>query len=81
MATKEILLKKQNGSSNRTVRTLLTKEEIVACSNTSEAIRLCKARHPDASNGEIAKFLSRYQEKDMRPQQVFNTLNYIRKTK
>lgn len=35
----------------------------------AEAIRYCKKNHPDASNGEIARFLG------IRPQWVFNVIN------
>lgn len=37
--------------------------------SVAEAIRFCKKEHPDASNGEIARFLQ------IRPQWVFNVLN------
>lgn len=50
-------------------RQFLTQEEADKCDSMAAAIRMCKSKHPDASNGEIARFLQ------IRPQWVFNVLN------
>lgn len=50
-------------------RQLITQEQADTCTSMAQAIRLCKSEVPDASNGEIARFLG------IRPQWVFNVLN------
>lgn len=50
-------------------REFLTEAEQKKCKSVAEAIRLCKKKHPDASNGEIARYLQ------IRPQWVFNVIN------
>jgi len=56
-------------------REFITQEEADKCNSVAEAIRLCKKKHPDAKNGEIARFLG------IRPQWVHNVLNYQPKRK
>lgn len=38
-------------------------------------IRMCKEKDPKTSNGEIARFLTEFTGKFVRPQWVFNVLN------
>jgi hypothetical protein len=49
-------------------RQLLTQDQADKCKSMAEAIRMCKKLKPDATNGEIARFLG------IRPQWVFNVL-------
>jgi hypothetical protein len=49
-------------------RNLISQEQADGCKSVAETIRLCKHTVPDASNGEIARFLG------IRPQWVFNVL-------
>jgi hypothetical protein len=50
-------------------RQLITQQQADKCKSMAETIRLCKKTVPDATNGEIARFLQ------IRPQWVFNVLN------
>ena len=56
-------------------REFLTEAEQKNCKSMAEAIKLCKKKHPDAKNGEIARYLN------IRPQWVHNVLNYQPKRK
>lgn len=50
-------------------RQFFTQEQGDTFTSMAEAIRYCKSEYPDASNGEIARFLG------IRPQWVFNVIN------
>jgi hypothetical protein len=54
-------------------RAFLTEQEQKGCASMAQAIKLCKKKHPDAKNGEIARYLG------IRPQWVHNVLNYVPK--
>lgn len=54
-------------------REFLTEAEQKSCTSMAQAIKLCKKKHPDAKNGEIARYLG------IRPQWVHNVLNYKEK--
>lgn len=56
-------------------REFLTEAEQKGCKSMAEAIKLCKKKHPDAKNGEIARYLN------IRPQWVHNVLSYQPKRK
>lgn len=56
-------------------REFLTEQEQKGCKSMAEAIKLCKKKHPDAKNGEIARYLG------IRPQWVHNVLSYVPKRK
>jgi hypothetical protein len=49
-------------------RTFLTQKEVDTFPSTAAVIRAIKAKFPDATNGEIARFCN------IRPQWVFNVL-------
>ena len=50
----------------------LTKEEVLGFQSIADAIRYLVTKHPEASNGSIAKLLSNYHSKTVRPQWVYN---------
>ena len=65
--------------SETSYRTLCTQEEAGNCKTMADTIRLCKKNFPDATNGEISRFLSQGakvgEEGHVRPQWIFNVLN------
>lgn len=74
-----ITLPKSHSRSVGTTRVLLTQDQIDTCKSVAEVIRLCKKEVPDATNGEISRFLSDGkklgEEGFVRPQWVFNVIN------
>lgn len=60
---------------------ILTEAEIKKCTSMADAIRACVAKDPQLSNGTIARFLSKYHTKDVRPQWVYNVRNQELKRK
>lgn len=65
----------------RAPRQLLKAEDYKVGMTIASLIRLAKKKVPDASNGEISRFLSEFTGKHVRPQWVFNVLNTELKTK
>ncbi len=60
------------GRSETIDKTLLTDAELQQVKSMAEAIRLCIKKHPNESNGTIARFLSKHHVKKVPPQWVYN---------
>ncbi len=67
------------GRSNTQVLPDLTDAEVKKFTSIADAIRYVSKKYPEASNGSIAKLLSKYHTKDIRPQHVYNVKNQILK--
>lgn len=56
-------------------KVLLTDAEIESCVSVADAIRKCIKKHPNVSNGTIARFISKHHNKEVRVQWVYNVRN------
>lgn len=70
-----VIVKRAFSKNTAAPRQFLTQQEADKCTSMAAAIRACIKKHPDASNGEIARFLQ------IRPQWVFNVRNNPLKSK
>jgi hypothetical protein len=55
-------------------RQLLATSDYKAGMTIADLIRQCKSKHPEATNGEIGRFLTAFTGKFVRTQWVFNVL-------
>lgn len=75
------LMIKSKGRSESIVLPDLTAEEINKFNSMADAIRYVSKKYPKASCGSIANLLSKYHDKKVRPQHVYNVQHQILKTK
>ena len=76
------LMIKTNRQKAQTTLPDLTDDEIKKFNSIADAIRYVSKKYPDASNGSIAKLLSKYHPNgNVRPQHVYNVLHQIIKRK
>ena len=72
---------KTKGKSVTIDKDILTEKELEACNSMADAIRACVKKDPTASNGTIARFLSKHHTDTVRPQWVYNVRNQNLKRK
>lgn len=59
----------------------LSKEEVQQFVSIADAIRYLIKKYPEASNGSIARLVSKYHTKEVRVQWVYNVRHQILKSK
>lgn len=69
------------GRNEATILPKLSDEEVKSFNSIADAIRYVHNKYPTASNGSIAKLLTNYHTKPIRPQHVYNVLHQVLKGK
>lgn len=63
---------KTKGRSTTIDKDILTDDQLKSVESMADAIRLCIKVDPNASNGTIARFLSKHHTKKVPPQWIYN---------